>query len=179
MMKNRLHTKSGEPIEEPIHPGQQRRIQQRQEVFSEDCFSSARVDQHTGMGILAFIYKFLVVVRIRMELEVSSQFYYFAQISHFCYSWFRLQSIAIHCNRRGVYTYTPHTRHFHPCAHITLWLKVSYDVSASSTCHHMSERLLFPSFVFFLCLSCLYFLSHFYLPSVLNFHPHVVENAEH
>ena len=31
---------------------------------------------------------------------------------------------------------------------------------------HMSERLLFPWFVFFLCLSCLYVLSHFYL---LNF----------
>ena len=48
MMKNRLHHESGEPIEEPIHPGQQRRIQQRQEVLSEDYFSSARVDQHTG-----------------------------------------------------------------------------------------------------------------------------------
>ena len=48
MMKNRLHHESGEPIEEPIHPGQQRRIQQGQEVFSEEYFSSARVDQHTG-----------------------------------------------------------------------------------------------------------------------------------
>ena len=28
LMKNRLHHESGEPIEEPIHPGQQRRIQQ-------------------------------------------------------------------------------------------------------------------------------------------------------
>ena len=48
LMKNRLHHESGEPLEEPIHPGQQRRIQQGQEVFSEDYFSSARVDQHTG-----------------------------------------------------------------------------------------------------------------------------------
>ena len=47
LMKNRLHHESGEPVEEPIHPGQQRRIQQGQEVFSEDYFSSARVDQHT------------------------------------------------------------------------------------------------------------------------------------
>ena len=47
MMKNRLHHESGKPIEEPIHPGQQRRIQQGQEVFSEDYFSSAQVDQHT------------------------------------------------------------------------------------------------------------------------------------
>ena len=43
MMKNRLHHESGEPIEEPIHPGQQRRIRQEQEVLSEDCLSSARV----------------------------------------------------------------------------------------------------------------------------------------
>ena len=39
----------------------------------------------------------------------------------------------------------------------------------SSTCHQMSERLLLPCFVFFLCLSCLYFRSLFYLFSVLNF----------
>ena len=32
MMKNRLHHESGEPNEEPIHPGQQRRIQQGPEV---------------------------------------------------------------------------------------------------------------------------------------------------
>ena len=43
----------------------------------------------------------------------------------------------------------------------------------------MSERLLFPCFVFFLCLSCLYVLSHFYLFSVLNFNSHDVENAQH
>ena len=36
MMKNRSHHESGEPIEEPIHPGQQRRTRQGQEVFSED-----------------------------------------------------------------------------------------------------------------------------------------------
>ena len=47
-MKNRLHHESGEPIEEPIHPGQQRRIQQGHDVYSEDYFSSAGVDQHTG-----------------------------------------------------------------------------------------------------------------------------------
>ena len=48
LTKNRLHHESREPIEESIHPGQQRRIQQGQEVFSKDYFSSARVDQHTG-----------------------------------------------------------------------------------------------------------------------------------
>ena len=48
MMRNRLHHESGQPIEEPIHAGQQRRTQQGQEVFSEDYLSGARVDQHTG-----------------------------------------------------------------------------------------------------------------------------------
>ena len=48
MMKIRLHHESGEPIEEPIHPGQQRRIRQGPEVFAKDYLSSARVDQHTG-----------------------------------------------------------------------------------------------------------------------------------
>ena len=47
-MKKRLHHESGEPIEEPIHPGQQRRIRRGQEIFSEDYLSSARGDQHTG-----------------------------------------------------------------------------------------------------------------------------------
>ena len=32
-------------------PGQQERIQQGQEVFSEDYFSSARVDRHTDGNI--------------------------------------------------------------------------------------------------------------------------------
>ena len=31
-MKNRLHRESGEPIEEPIHPGQQKRIRRGQEI---------------------------------------------------------------------------------------------------------------------------------------------------
>ena len=51
--------------------------------------------------------------------------------------------------------------------------------TCSSTCRHMSERLLFPCFVFFLCLSCPYVLSHFHLFSVLNFNSHDVQNAEH
>ena len=36
LMKNRLHHESGEPIEEPIHPGQQRRTRRGQEILSED-----------------------------------------------------------------------------------------------------------------------------------------------
>ena len=48
LMKSRLHHESGEQVEEFIHPGQQRRIQQGQEVFSEDYFSSARVRWHSS-----------------------------------------------------------------------------------------------------------------------------------
>ena len=44
MMKNRLHSEPGEPIEEPIHPGQQRRTRRGQEIFTEDYLSSARID---------------------------------------------------------------------------------------------------------------------------------------
>ena len=47
----------------------------------------------------------------------------------FCYKQFRLQSMAIHCNRRGVYTETPHTSflllhsaHTGWCT-LTSWLK--------------------------------------------------------
>ena len=135
--------------------------------------------------VLAFIYKFLGVVRIWMELEVSSQFFYFAQIS-FCYSWFRLQSIAIYCNRRGVWTEHSHTRLFldtfillHTSHCGSRCRTTCLHKTCSFTCHHMSERLLFTCFVFFLCLSCLYVLSHFYLFSVLNFNSHNIENVEH
>ena len=48
IMKIRLHHEPREPMKEPIHPGQHRRQQQGQKVFSEDYFSSARIDQHTG-----------------------------------------------------------------------------------------------------------------------------------
>ena len=86
------------------------------------------------MAILAFNFKFLVLARIRMELEVSSHKFFFARISFF-YSWFRLQLIAIHCNRRGVWTEHFHTRIFSHictlilCAHAFAWLKVLQHVS--------------------------------------------------
>ena len=62
MMKNRFLNESGEPIEEPIHPGQQRRIRQGQEVFSEDYLSSARVDQQTGSELTKVVASFFVTV---------------------------------------------------------------------------------------------------------------------
>ena len=72
------------------------------------------------------------------------------QIS-FCYSWFRLQSIAIHCNRRGSDDrYTSHetlSQTHWPCARITLRLKVSQRVSDNITHAHvitcLSVRCLF------------------------------------
>ena len=96
LMKNRLHHESGAPVEEPIHSGQQRRKQQGQEVFSEDYFSNARVDQHTGWEYRPSSTSFFVVVRIWIELEVSSLFFFLLGYL-FSYSWFRLQLIAIHC----------------------------------------------------------------------------------
>ena len=52
------------------------------------------------MGVLAFIY---------VWSWKWAHIFHLSQIS-FCYSWFRLQSIAIHCNRRCVWTEHPHTR---------------------------------------------------------------------
>ena len=73
------------------------------------------------MATLAFISKFPVVVRIRMELEVSSQNNIFLLESPFCYSWFRLQLIAIHCNRRLCEQNTLTPRIFsHICTHVIL-----------------------------------------------------------
>ena len=80
-----------------------------------------------------------------MELKVSSKIV----LIDFCYSWFRLQSITIHCNRRGVDRYTSHesfSRTLSPCAHTTLWLKVSlvriHSVHMPSMMSHV-ERALF------------------------------------
>ena len=123
-------------------------------------------------------------VRIRMELEASSHFY-FAQVSLFCYSRFRLQLITIHCNWRAVWTDHTHTAYFSCTLHMCFTplcgsrcRTTCLHKACSSTCHHMSEHLLFSCFVFFLCLSCLHFLSHCYLFSVLNFNLHDVEHAE-
>ena len=127
LMKNRLHHESGEPIEEPVHPGQQRRTR-RGQIFSKDYLSSARVDQHTGW-------------QYRLSTSSSSWWHetgwswkwahIFSRISFFCYSWFRLQLTAIHCNRRRSVNLTPSHREFsRTFANIsslftcTAWLKV-------------------------------------------------------
>ena len=49
MMKNRLHHESGEPIEEPIHPGQQRRIRQGQSFSPKiTCLALELINIHDG-----------------------------------------------------------------------------------------------------------------------------------
>ena len=72
LMKNRLHPESGEKVEEPI-------------------FSRTIQD-------MASLFKHIVVGQVWMELvELMRHFQW-----PFCYSWFRLQSMSIHCNRREV-----------------------------------------------------------------------------
>ena len=63
-----------------------------------------------------------------------------------------------------MWTEHPHTRLFLDTfilvhtSHCGSWCRTTcLHKTCSSTCHHMSERSLFPCFVFFLCLSCLYF----------------------
>ena len=90
LMKNRLHHESGEPIEEPIHPGQQRRIQQGQEVFCEDYFSSARVDQHTGWEYCPSSPSSSWWYASERSWKWAHNFFIFVQISFtvgFVYSW--------------------------------------------------------------------------------------------
>ena len=110
--------------------------------------------------------------------------------SSFCCSWFRLQLMAIHCNRRGVYTDTPRTSFF------SCTVRMLNDVShhnGTRTCLCASphthghpwwavDRLFFVSlFValsFSMCLSFTFlFPFHFYLYSVLNLFFHV-DNAK-
>ena len=132
---------------------------------------------------MAFISKFLVVVRTRMELEVSSQF--LSRIS------FMLQLVslkAIHCNRRCVCTEHPHTAHF-SCTHFILahMHRMAQGVARrvfrkerSSTCHHVSDCALslHPLTFSSLSLECLYNFSHFFISSFLVIILHVVETAE-
>ena len=73
-MKNRLHHESGEQVEEP------------------------NLQNNTGYGILLQAHRGGTSLNgIGNEL-----IRFFLSDFLFSYSWFRLQSIAIHCNRRGV-----------------------------------------------------------------------------
>ena len=72
LMKNRLHHESGEHVEELIHPDQYRRWHPSS---STSWWNKNWKWAHKNFWI---------------------------DENSFCYGWFRLQSIAIHCNRRGV-----------------------------------------------------------------------------
>ena len=137
------------------------------------------------MAILAFISKFLVVVRIRMELEVNSQNFYFAQISLFCYSRFRLQLIAIHCDRR-VCRQIHLTRDFAS----TLSSLCTHHIVAQGVARCVCIKHVHPHVITCLSVCCFLVLSsssvsrastfsltHFNLFSVLNFNSRDVENA--
>ena len=149
--KNRLHHESGEPIEEPIHPGQQRRTRQGQEVFSVDYLSSARVDQHTGWRY--------------WPSSPSSSWWYASEWSWkwahnffleslFCYSWFRLQLIAIHCSRRGVRTEHLTPRIFsHICTHFILVHMHRMGSRCRTTC--LAKRAFHPHVIMCLIVRCL------------------------
>ena len=73
-MKNRLHHESGEQVEDPIHP----------EQYSQWHPSSSTSWWDKSEWNWKWAHKI-----------------FFNDLS-FCYNWFRLQSIAIHCNRREV-----------------------------------------------------------------------------
>ena len=168
LVKNRLHHASGEQVEERLRPNQQRRW--------HSSSSTSWWEKSEWNWKCAHI-KFL---------------------NWFCYSWFRLQSIAIHCNRREVCElyfvspsgvacvdrYTSHEtllQHFHflHTHHIvaqgvfgahSLHLHVIHDV----TC--LSVRCLF-SFCLLLPLVPLFSLTDF-LSSVLHINFHNVESTE-
>ena len=98
------------------------------------------------MAILAFISKFFVVAT--RPNGVGSELTIFSRISLFCCSWFRLQLITIHCNRRVVRTEHPHTAYFpahlytHPCSHAphgSRCCSACLIKTCSSTCHHVSD----------------------------------------
>ena len=99
--------------------------------------------------------------------------------SLFCHSWFRLQLIAIHCNRRRVWTEHPHTRIF---SHICSSKGVVARVFVKRPLIHMSSRvwlcIVSPHLELFLSFECLYILSNFFTFSILLIILHVVGTAE-
>ena len=103
--------------------------------------------------------------------------------SFFCHRWFRLQLMAIHCNRREC-TQIHFTRRFSVAQGACLmmcitphWLQCLHARVTSLSIPSMVSGWLFVASLFFalllsVCLSfTLLFSSHFYLFSVLNLHP--------
>ena len=67
---------------------------------------------------MASFCKHIVVWQVWMELEVSS--WKFFEVTFFCCNWFRLQSMANHCNRREWKTDTLHTSFFSRTSHFII-----------------------------------------------------------
>ena len=88
-LKNRPHRESGEEIAKPISPQQYRR------------WHSSSSDSWWDTS----------------KSWWSSCFFFERSLHLFCYSWFRLQLMAIHCNRWCVYTDKLHTSFFSCSAH--------------------------------------------------------------
>ena len=106
--------------------------------------------------------------------------------SLFCYSWFRLQLMAIHCNRREVWTQHPHTTYFLAQLHtFHLCSQAPHGSWSRSACLmknifiHMSPRVwscvVSPCFDLFLSFECLFLLSILLISSILVIILHVVE----
>ena len=138
LMKNRLHHESGEPIEEPVHPGQRRRIRQGQEVFSEDYLSSARVDQHAGWQYWPSFPSSSWWYASEWSWKWAHKIFCCSNL-FLCYSWFRLQD---HLYPKGCVNRTPSHRVFsRTFAHIlslftcTAWLEVLQRVSHKKHVH--------------------------------------------
>ena len=87
-----------------IQVNKDERIQQGQKVSSKDYFSTNIQDGNTGLHLQVFRGG-THLNRVGSELAFCFLLRYL-----FCYSWFRLQLIAIHCNRRVVWSEHPRTR---------------------------------------------------------------------
>ena len=80
-----------------------------------------------------FLTRFLEV-HVRLELvELTKNF----EATSSCHSWFRLQSMAIHCSRRRVLTDTPHTSFFSCTSHAL----ILYSPHGSSVCMRASPHI--------------------------------------
>ena len=114
---------------------------------------------------MASFFKHIVVEQVWMELYMSSS--NFLNWSSFCYSWFWLQSKAIHFNRRGVNRYTSHAFFLMHLAHV---ITVTSSLKVSQCAFHSIHMPSMMSHVW-ACVCCLFvfvsflFLYHFYLAS--------------
>ena len=76
---------------------------------------SPRTNFSSTLQEMALCLKRFLVGHVQTLVELIRCFF---KLPLFCYSWFRLQSMAIHCNRRRVYTDTPHTSFFSCTVHV-------------------------------------------------------------